>query len=71
MLKQIKKLFNVGKGKIDYKKKYYDVILEVRQVEEDHMIFVRQVEAVLKEERERRIGNRIGDPAKITGVPRV
>ncbi len=70
MLKRLKALF-VVKPKTDYKKMYKDAILEVRQVEDNHMIFVRQIESVLQEEKQKRISTRLKDPTKITGVPRV
>jgi TolB-like protein len=70
VIRRIKQFFVVNK-KESYKKKYEDAVLEVRQVEADHMVFVRQIESVLKEEKQRRVGARIIDPTKITGIPRV
>ena len=72
MINTIKQFFSRIKNLLSltrYEKLYNDSLLEIKELEESHMIFVKQVEAILKEEKQRRVSTRFIDPTQVVDIP--
>lgn len=72
MINTIKQFFSRIKNLLSptrYEKLYNDSLLEIKELEESHMIFVKQIEAILKEEKQRRVSTRFIDTTQVVDIP--